>query len=172
MLVTVKRLHTIATVTSGVLCCLLLILLPVSYHLDLSRFDTGSRTLLAHDSVAITSQFHLGVLDGGAWFFSHDVPYMGSIMNIGSPDTREVHRGWGTDHYGFGQTTFIGKKGEVVDRKWGCDLPGVYFRYFQLHHEARSLWTLMLSLWYSIVMLAILPALWMFRRRHLWFRKS
>jgi len=151
--------------------CVLLILMPVSYHLNLSAFDTASGSLSAHDSIALSSRFHLGFFDGGVWFFSHDVPYMGSIMWIGGPGSHEVSKGWYRGGYGFDQTSFIGKEGDAVDIKTGCDLPGVYFRHFQLHRYVGPTWTLMLSLWYPISLLAVLPALWMFRHRHLLLRK-
>jgi hypothetical protein len=163
---------------------LLAIILPVSYHLN--------------DGIAITSGFHVGFFDGDVSFYSHDEPYRGSIVSIASPDTNEVRYpvivtlargvdmnigdthevrwGWHTvdDDYDFGQITFIGKQGEVVDRERFCTLPGVYFRHFQMRGfgKVRAFWTFTLSLWYPILLLAVLPALWVFWHRRLWFRKS
>ena len=157
-----KRLRTISVMVSAIVCGLLVVIFPVSYHLDPGKHG-----------VAVTSSFHVCFFDGGVWFYSHDKqPYMGSITSIGLPDAHEIYRGWHTADgaYDVGQITFIGKFGEFVDKKNFCTLPGVYFRYFQVHGQIRSLWTLMLSLWYPILLLAVLPALWIFRRRHLWFK--
>jgi hypothetical protein len=125
--------------------------------------------------VSLTHHFHIGVWSG----FSGDTlgrlvifnnaeygPYRGSIMGIGGPNTHEVRWGWHTpdDDYDFGQITFFGQQGEVVDRLRLCTLPGIYFRHFQLHGQVLPLWTLMVSFWYPLFLFSILPAVWIFRR--------
>jgi hypothetical protein len=107
----------------------LAIALFVSYRLDMQRHG-----------VAITPRFHLGLFDGGAWFYGDEWPYRGSIIQIdGQPP---------------------------VSQKSGLDFPGVYYRYF-FRSSAHTTWSLMVSLWYPIVLFAILPALWLFHRRRL-----
>jgi hypothetical protein len=158
----VKRFHRIALMTSAVVWGLLALMLPISYRLDIWKHY-----------VAITSRFHIGFFQGGVWFYSHDKPYMGSIMNIGAPPTHEVSRVWRTSHgdYGVALSTFIGEQGEIVDKMTACTLPGIYFRHFQVHGEVLPLWTLMVSLWYPLLLSAILPSFWIFRHGPLWFRK-
>jgi hypothetical protein len=177
-----KLLLGLALVLSG---GLLAIIFPVSYHLK--------------DGIAITSDFHVGFFDGNVSFYSNDKPYTGSIVSIASHDTNEVRYpvlvtlargvdmnigdthevrwGWHTadDNYNFGQITFIRNHGEIVmDRERFCTLPGVYFRHFWMlgYGKIRAFWTFTLSLWYPILLLAVLLALWVFWRRRLWFRKA
>ncbi|HKW30741.1 MAG TPA: hypothetical protein VJT54_15510 [Verrucomicrobiae bacterium] len=63
-------------------------------------------------------------------------------------------------------------RNSTIDKLKACDLPGVYFRHWQMHDQVRPLWTLMVSLWYPLVLFSILPVLWIFRRWHLWRLKS
>src|SRR6266496_317564 len=120
--------RTRIAVASGIGCCLLTFAMFVSYRLDMKRHG-----------VAVTPSFHFCLFGGGAWFYSDEWPYNGSIIQInGQPP---------------------------ISRKSGLDFPGVYYRYFRF--PAHTTWSLMLSLWYPIVLLAILPALWISHRRHL-----
>lgn len=52
-----------------------------------------------------------------------------------------------------------------LDRKieWG-DTCGFYYRYFRWP-DGKTLWTLMLSLWYPLLAFCILPAFWLLRHR-------
>jgi hypothetical protein len=167
-----KKVSTIPTLVSGAVCCFLLVLLPVSYHLSLVGEDIQSRRLSPHDSGAITSRFHVGFMDGGLWFFSHDCPYMGSLTDIVGPNTREIISSWDAAGYDFGEVRYVTNQGEVLEKKRFCTLPGVYFRHFLLHGEVASRWTLMVSLWYPILVMAVLPALWIGRRSSLRFQNS
>lgn len=121
--------------------------------------------------ISFTRNFHVSVWSG----FSGDTlgrlvvfnnaqygPYRGSIMSIGGKNTHETRWGWHMRDYDFGQITFTTQKGEV-DKVRVCDLPGIYFRDFQIHSENRPLWTLMVSLWYPLFLFSILPAVWIFR---------
>jgi len=87
--------------------------------------------------VAVTPSFHFGLFGGGAWFYSDEWPYHGSALTI--------------------------EKQPPVSH--GLDFPGVYYRYFRF--SAHTTWSFMLSLWYPIVLFAIMPALWLFHRRRL-----
>jgi hypothetical protein len=170
----VKRIATIFTVTSAIICCLLLACLPVSYHLVLSDVDTDSRRVIAHDSIAITPHFRCGISGGGIWFFNLDYPYSGSTRHISDGQGGIFYRGgrarekhdWGcrAGGYGISQVSFIGEQGELVGKDRFGDLPGIYYRHFEW-------WTLRLSLWYPILLFAVLPALWVVRNRSLLARK-
>lgn len=46
----------------------------------------------------------------------------------------------------------------------GLDFPGIYYRYFRY---PASTWSLMVSLWYPILLSAILPVFWIFHHRRL-----
>ena len=137
--------------------------------------------MVAHDSIAITSHFRCGISDGGIWFFSLDVPYTGSVRHGGDEQgiyyeggraraTRD--RSWVVGHFGFVQTSYAGDKGEFVGRDRSADLPGIYYRQFVWWKQEFPWWTLRVSLWHPIVLFAILPMLWVIRRRGFWFRKT
>jgi len=46
------------------------------------------------------------------------------------------------------------------------DTFGIYYRYFHWPSYG-TLWTLMLSLWYPLILFSILPGVWIFRRWYL-----
>jgi hypothetical protein len=165
----VKRLFKISTLLSAIGFCFLVIIWPVSYHLNLSR-GIGSGKLVPSDSVAIVSGYRLGFEDGGAWFYNYEMPYRGSIYAMSSTnDPPPVRWFWHLGDYGFGHSTHFTRLGTVSEGN--CDFPGIYFRriWHQGHEPAYS--TLMMSLCYPILLLAVLPALWFYRRGHFWFWK-
>jgi len=86
-------------------------------------------------------------------------------MRIGGENTHEDFWGWHTadDDYDFGVITFTNPN-STIDRLRLCDLPGIYFRHFNIHDQAHTLWTIMISLWYPLFLFSILPAVWIFRR--------
>jgi hypothetical protein len=89
--------------------------------------------------ITVTSRFHVGFFDGGVWFYSDQWPYRGSIIQVD------------------GQPPLL--------RQAGFDFSGIYYRIFRF--PADSTWSLVVSLWYPIVLSAILPALWIYRRRRI-----
>jgi hypothetical protein len=122
--------------------------------------------------ISLTKEFHISVWSGfngdtlGRLVFFNNAqygPYRGSIMNFGGENTHEVQSGWfyANHHYDFGQITSTNSNG-TIDRLKLCDLPGIYFRHFQFHDQANTLWTLMLSLWYPLILFSILPVVWIF----------
>ena len=122
--------------------------------------------------VSFTNRFNVSVWSGfngdtlGRLVIFSDAeygPYRGSIMNIGGENTREDFWGWHKADYDFGRSTFTNPNG-TVDRLRLCDLPGVYFRHFDIHGQAHTLWTLIISLWYPLIAFSILPAIWTCRR--------
>ena len=176
-----KRSTTISAIASAIICCLLLILLPVSYDLSLSDFDPKSRRVTSRGSIAVMSHFRCGASDGGVWVYSLDCPYTGSIRHIsdergsifyeGGHARQTRDWGWSAGDYGMVQMSFIGEKGELVGKDRSGDLPGIYYRHFESWKEQRPWWTLRVALWYPIVLFAVLPTMWMIRRGRLWFGK-
>jgi hypothetical protein len=101
---------------------------------------------------SLTNAFHVSVWDGPEYpvvgslvFFNNREygPYRGSLIGISDTDGTSV---------------------PVLDRKvaWGRSY-GVYYRYFRWP-EGHVLWTLMVSLWYPIILFSLLPAIWFWRR--------
>jgi hypothetical protein len=116
------------TIASAIGCGLMMLALVVSYRMDMRR-----------DGITFTEHFHSGIFDGGLWFYSDQLPYHGSIIQLGDQPP--------------------------ILQKSGFDCPGVYYRYFRF--PTNTIWSVMISLWYPVVALAILPVIWMFhRRRH------
>ena len=159
----VTRLHKITTIVSAVLCGLFVALFAVSYHLD---YEQGIR---------VTPSFHIGCCDGRAYFFSHDHPWLDGIMwmsdtNSPKPVVTSWHIG---DYYGFYHSSVVERHGSDSGLLAATifNLPGSRFREVFYFWESRPIWTFMLSLWYPILLLAVLPALWFYRRGHFWFRK-
>jgi hypothetical protein len=122
--------------------------------------------------VSFTDSFHVSVWSGfngdslgRLVIFNDDKygPYRGSIMAIGGEGIHEEFSGFRNKHYCFGRMTFTNPNG-TVDRLRLCDLPGIYFRDFDIHGSTGTLWTLMIGLWYPLVAFSILPAIWIFRR--------
>ena len=122
--------------------------------------------------VSLTDRFHVSVWSGfsgdtlGRLVIFNDAkygPYRGSIMAIGGEGTHEEFSGLRISDYDFGRITFTNRNG-TIDRLRLCDLPGIYFRHFDIHDQAHTLWTIMISLWYPLVVFSILPAAWLFRR--------
>jgi hypothetical protein len=74
--------NTKATVASGIVCGLLLVVLAVSYHLEIANFDTKNGRWVSPNSIPIGSHIRCCVYRGGLWFFNQEVPYKGSVMHI------------------------------------------------------------------------------------------
>jgi len=94
---------------------------------------------LERHGIGVSRHFHFGFFDGGVWFYSDELPYQGSMIGIAEdPSLPQVR---------------------------GGDFPGVYYRSFRI--RAENTWTLMVSLWYPILLSAIAPAAWIINRRRL-----
>jgi hypothetical protein len=162
----VKRTLTTLTLLSAVVLCFLLVMWPVSYFLNLSRsLSTGK--LAPSDSISITPQYHLGFERGSMWFYTYEMPYRGSIMWLGggTNDPPPVVREWTLGDYGFSHVV-RSNSSEKMSRR-ACDLPGIYFRRFWGFDDKLPYTTLRMSLWLPILLSAILPLLWIFRRNRL-----
>lgn len=169
-----KRITNILMIASAIACCLSVILFAVSFDLVLAGADAKSGELTARNSVALTSHCRCGVSGGGAWFFSHEYPYRGSLRFLSDDHGGVYYSGgharehtdwsWSAGDCGIGQLSYIGDRGQMVGRDTFCNLPGIYYRHFAGMNEPRPYWTLRVSLWYPMLLSAILPAWWMVRR--------
>jgi hypothetical protein len=102
--------------------------------------------------ISLTRTFHIGFRPGlngdtiGRFVVFNDAeegPYRGSVYQL-SDGNGNIHR-----HL-------------VRKVAWG-DSFGIYYRYFRWP-EGTTLWTLMVSLWYPLVLFAGLPLAWLFTR--------
>jgi hypothetical protein len=154
----------VAAALSGMGFVVVAVVSVFSNHLDMQKHG-----------IAFTQRFHVGFLDGGAWFYSHNWPYAGSTIHISDGDRvtydRSVgHRAkpdlsWRVGEYGTTREVYVGDVRELVGRDTASDFPGIYYRRFHwVGHQ--PLWTLRVSLWYALLLLAGLPALWTSRWLH------
>jgi hypothetical protein len=154
----VTRIRKISTIVSATLCGLILALYVVSFHLD----------YWAH-GIRVTPSFHIGFYSGSAYFFSHNHPSLDGIINFSDTNAPEpVVSSCYIGDYGFYHSSSVERHGStsgllVVEI---FNLPGSRFREVSYFWESRPIWTFMLSLWYPVLLLAVLPALWFYRRRY------
>jgi hypothetical protein len=103
--------------------------------------------------VSLTNRFHVGVWSGFGGdtlgrlvIFNDDQygPYRGSVVQIGD--------GKGNAYPRFDRELARG------------DSFGIYYRYFR-ESNGTTLWTLMVSLWYPLILFALLSAAWVVRKR-------
>lgn len=168
-----KRLRTILTVASGIGCVLLGIIFPISYHIKVASLSNQSKNWIQPYSIGFGIHFRVGFENGGLRFYNYEHPWWGGIRHM-SDEKSIIYKG-GHAHfvkdylwhiggnYGFIQETLIGEKGEFVDKERGCQLPGIYYDYFDAADYPPPYWTLEISLWYLIALFAILPALWIYK---------
>lgn len=160
-----ERVIRATSLLSAVTFCFLVLMWPVSYFLDLSR-NLGADNLAPSDSIRIAPNYHLGFERGSMWLYTLAMPYRGSIMWMSDTnDPPPVVRSWRFGDYGFAHTVLVGK-GEKLSKR-SCDLPGIYFRRFWRFDNNPPYTTLCLSLWYPVLLSAVMPLFWILRRRRL-----
>ncbi len=102
--------------------------------------------------LSMSSTFHVGVWGGfdgpfvGRLVFFSDKeygPYRGSVICL-SDSQGNLSR-------------------PMITRAWG-DAFGVYYRHFHWLDTGETLWTLMVSLAYPLLIFSVLPAAWLWRR--------
>jgi hypothetical protein len=165
----VKRTLATLTILSATAFCFLVVMWPVSYYMNLSR-SMGTGKLTPSDSISITPHYHLGFERGSLWAYTYEMPYRGSIVWLSDTnDPPSVVHAWTFGHYGFSHSVDSNKFEKLSER--ACDLPGIYFRRFWRFDDKPPYTTLCMSLWYPILLSAILPFLWIFRRSRLRFSK-
>lgn len=161
----IKRTVTTLSLLSAIALCLLVLVWPISYLLDLSR-NLGTDNIAPSDSIPVTPSYYLGFERGSMWLYTLSMPYRGSIMWIGDTnDPPPIVREWRFGDYGFAHIVRVGKGEKLSERS--CDLPGIYFRRFWRFDKDPPYTTLCLSLWYPVLLSAVMPLLWIIRRRRL-----
>ncbi|MGC9942478.1 MAG: hypothetical protein ABSE48_11630, partial [Verrucomicrobiota bacterium] len=119
--------------------------------------------------IRVTQSFHLGFSNGGVYVFSHDQPWLDGIISLaGTNAPKETVGSWHIgDYYGFYHSSSIERNGSDSGLLTVTifNLPGSRFREVLYFWESRPIWTFLLSLWYLILLLAIQPVLWFYRRR-------
>jgi hypothetical protein len=122
----------------------------------------GTGKLEPSDSVPVSLNYRLGFERGSLWLYTYEMPYHGGIVWLSSTnDLPSVVHIWGSGQFGFGHAVYSNKTDKLSERF--CDLPGVYFRRLWHFDDKPPYTTLELSLWYPILLSAILPLLWIFR---------
>jgi len=158
-----KRALTALTFLSAVALCLLLVMVPVSQFLNLSRsLETGK--LAPSDAISITRNYHLGFERGSLWLYTSEMPYRGGIMWLCSTnDPPPVVGTWTIGDYGFSHIVWSDASNKMSER--ACDLPDIYFRRFWWFDDKLPYTTLKMSLWWPVLPSAVLPLWWVIRRR-------
>lgn len=90
--------------------------------------------------ISLGSELHVAVASnwgGNLVFFNQAVPYTGSLVSIAG-DKSVVERGW----TGY----------------------GIYFRSIEHTNKDQTWWTLMVSLWYPVIIFGILPGLFVVQK--------
>jgi hypothetical protein len=169
----VNRVINILTIASGVLCCLVVVLLPISYLTNLADYDSATNKMISPHSIPIASGARGVVYEGGIWLFTNDVPYLGSSRRMSAGDDSIHYPGgfasksrdwiWDIGRYGILQDSYIGEKGELVELDRCGDLPGIYYRYFDCWDYPLPWLTVRVSLLYPLIIFLILPFIWSIR---------
>lgn len=159
-----KRIFTILTLLSAIAFCLLAIIWPVSYSMNLSR-SIGDAKLTPSDSIPVARHYRLGFERGAMWLYTDEIPYRGDIISINDTNNPPTRWFWYLGDYGFGHEISYGRGHMPFLSSRYCDLPGVYFRRFWQFDDNLPWTTLRVSLWYPFFLSAALPLLWIFRNR-------
>ncbi len=164
MLGILKLLVSMATLFSATCCVALLLLLPLSFFLELPSFGTGGK--IAPNGAVPIGSLSFAASGGNLWLFTGELPYRGSIISIvgmwdGVPVTEQLDWSWDYKRYGFGQVSFIDQNDSSsgVDRY--CYFPGISYRYFSWRSSQYPWWTLRMCLLLPIALTALLPIWWL-----------
>ena len=154
----VKRIRIVLNVVSAILCCLFLTIFPISYRRGWGSADTWDGKLHSKGGTSLKFEVH----DGDIWFFNQGGPNLG--ITLGLEAEHSAVSGWTCGDYGFGKNTLTDQQGKVIRTESGFTAPGLNL--FDLWWPGTEIewWTLTLSLWYPILLTAILPGLWGSRR--------
>jgi hypothetical protein len=163
-----KHITAILTIASTISCIAFLILLPISLRSHLPTPATHGNEIEPNASFSIGT-FHCGISRGAIWFFNDDMAYTGSIIRLegmwaGKHTVDRTDWRWVVNRYGVDQVSHIDEMGQCAGKDRGCDLPGIYYRYFEWWNQKDSWWTLAFSMWYPIALSAVLPSFWLIRR--------
>jgi len=98
-----------------------------------------------HDFFSFSDNFHVGIFDGRIDIFSdRHGPYHGSVISLSSGE--ETAFPAFAERRGFGNTL------------------GIYYRYFRWADSGIVLWTLSVTLLYSMIVFSFLPIAWAWKR--------
>ncbi len=169
-----KRIIAISTIVSGIICCFSLVLFPVSYYLDFVELDSSSGKLICPHSFPVAANSRCTIFKGGIWLFSDSLPYTGSLIGLHDSTggfyfggtgrvIRAVDWHWELGEFGFIQHSYSDKNGKVVRIHRGGDLPGFYYRHFEVLADTLRSRTMRISLLYPILFFAFLPVVWLIR---------
>jgi len=102
------------------------------------------------DCLSFSGDFHVAVQHGRVVFFNvKDYgPYHGSIIALTSPE-------WPIERIFSKQQAF-------------GDICGIYYRYFRWADSGDVLWTLSVSLFYPMIVFAVLPTIWVWKQWRAW----
>jgi len=157
----VKRLRTVSTLVSVICLLFFVIMWPLSYHRNLSRYHNDWE-LMPGDSIPLLGNLSMGFEGGAVWFYTYETPYRGGLIAVrNSSDPPANLWSWHLGGYGFGHKEYR-KPNQMSERS--CDLPGVYFRHLSIPGGNYPPYvTLRMSLCYPVLFFALLPLLWIVR---------
>ncbi len=150
--------QTIWALASALSCGLLVILCAVSYFPDYCTLRLN-----------VTPSFHVGLGDGRAYVFSHERPYLDGIISLSGTNAQVVSSWHITNLIGHDTSIERYGSGSGPISVTFFNLPGTRFREVNYFFESRPIWTFMVSLWYPILLLSVLPAIRFYRRGHFGF---
>lgn len=163
-----KRFSIVCVVVSSLASTAFLILLPLSFFLELPDYADNGNSIEPNASISIGS-FSCAASGGAIWLFTGEYPYSGSILTVegvwgGIAATERTDWRWVVNRSGIEQVSHIDKTGRSVGKARYGDLPGVYYRHFEWLNPQTPWWTLCISLWYPIAITATLPSWWLVKR--------
>ncbi len=159
-----KKHFPIFTIISTLLLVFILFLSVASCHYDSIKSPEYKLTL--------SDSFHIELQRGNRYpifgsltFFNGERPYSGSVVRLATKEEPRKVRGWYLTIYGLGHEVYSNDMGEEITSMYCCDLPGVYYRYFNL--PSSTIWTLTVGLWLPLIIFSFLPAVqfWKYRRK-------
>lgn len=125
------------------------------------RFDSWKNP---EHKLTLSESFHIGFGRASQYapfgyitFFSDDSPYGGSIISLETGEKPTYERIWYFWIYGFSHVVYTDKLGRVTEFMYCCDLPGIYFRYFE--SPSFIIWTLTVGLWLPLLLFSLLPSI-------------
>lgn len=162
-----KRVVGAATAFSAACCVALLLLIPLSFLLELPSIGSGGDI----DPKGAVSVGSLSVVASGGnlWLYTGELPYRGSIITTegmwdGVSVSEQLDWGWDYRRIGFGQVSYIDQTGSSAGLERYGDFPGLYYRYFRWRSSQYPWWTLRLGLFFPIALTAILPTWWLTKK--------
>ncbi len=165
-----KILRFLTACSAGILF-LSIALFPLSLFTSFPEIEDDG--VIDHWSVPIGGRLRCIPLGGRLWVFTGDYPYQGSILTLsdgnqvswgGAWTTEITDWEWVSGSNGISQSSFIDKDGKNRGKARYGDFPGIYYRHFEWLNADEPWTTLSVSLFYPLVLSAILPVFWLYRK--------